>query len=269
MGGIAILATILIFTIIIINVDIDIRYFALILLFLGYAFIGMLDDTMKIKRRHNEGLTKDQKFLLQFIFAAIFAGILVWKGHYANVDPILKFIHFDSPWAYFPFVCLIVVGCANAVNLTDGLDGLAASTLVIAFSALAVISYNIQATDPGVVAATAAGATLAFLWFNHYPAEVFMGDIGSMGLGSLLAGVAILLHQELVLIIIGGVFVLETISVIIQVSFFRTFKRRLFKMTPVHHHFELMGMSEPLVVTIFAVLGLAFACLGVWVSTLL
>jgi phospho-N-acetylmuramoyl-pentapeptide-transferase len=269
MGGIPILLTVIIFIVILINIDIDIKYFALVLLFLSYAALGFLDDAIKLKKRRNEGLTRDQKTFLQLIFAVIFAGILVWTGHNNTVDHVLKSIYFDSPWAYFPFVCLIVIGGANAVNLTDGLDGLAGSTLAIAFAAFAVICFNIQSNDPGIIAASAAGACVAFLWFNHYPAEVFMGDVGSMGLGALLSGIAILMHMELVFVVIGGVFVIETLSVMIQVTFFRLFKRRIFKMTPLHHHFELLGMPEPLVVLMFMAAAIVFAVAGVWISTLI
>ena len=269
MGGIAILITILIFVVILINIDIDPKYFALLMLFLAYSALGFADDLIKIKKRQNEGLTGRQKLFWQFLFAAMFAAILVWRGHNDSVDGILKIAYFNLPWLYFPFTCLVVVGTANAVNLTDGIDGLATSTLAIAFSAFAVIAYNVQSNDPGIICAAAAGSTLAFLWFNIYPAEVFMGDIGSLGLGALLAGTAIILHKELALAVIGGVFLIEALSVIAQVSFYRAFKRRIFRMAPLHHHFELLGMSEPLVVALFALLGIIFAVAGVWCSTVL
>jgi len=269
MGGISILLTIIIFSVILLNIDIDLKYFALILLLLAYATLGFIDDLIKIKKRQNEGLTGGQKLFWQFLFAAIFASILVWRGHNDGVDGILRAVYFNLPWIYLPFTCLIVVGTANAANLTDGLDGLAASILSIAFAAFAVIAYNIQANDPGIICATASGATLAFLWFNIYPAEVFMGDVGSLGLGALLAGVAIMLHEELMLLVIGGVLLIEAISVILQVSFYKAFKRRIFKMAPLHHHFELLGMSEPLVVILFVIFGLIFAVAGVWISTVL
>lgn len=269
MGGIPILITILLFSIVLINIDINMKYFALILLFLAYATLGFIDDLIKIKKRQNQGLTGRQKLFWQFLFAAIFAAILIWKGHNSSVDGILKMIYFDQPWIYFPFVCLVVVGGANAVNLTDGLDGLAASTLTIAFTALAVLSYNLQLTDPGIIASVAAGATLTFLWFNVYPAEVFMGDVGALGLGALISGLAIILHKELLFVLIGGVFVIEALSVIIQVSFYKIFKRRVFRMTPLHHHFELMGMSEPIVVLMFAIAAIIFAVAGVWISTVM
>lgn len=269
MGGIPILVTILLFIIILINIDIDIKYFALVLLFLAYSFLGLTDDIIKILKRRNQGLTERQKMIWQFIFAALFAAILIWKGHAGSVQGILKLLHFDLPWLYFPFATLVVVGGANAVNLTDGLDGLAASTITIAFIGLAIMSFNLQLTDPGIICATAAGATLAFLWFNIYPAEVFMGDIGSMGLGALLSGTAIILHRELAFAVIGGIFVIEALSVIMQVSSFKLFKRRIFRMTPIHHHFELLGLSEPLVVLIFAALAVIFAATGIWLSTVL
>jgi len=266
MGGLPILVTIILFMVVLINIDIDIKYFGLLLLFLSYATIGFLDDLIKIRNRHNEGLTGRQKLIWQIVFAAFFAGILVLRGHSGDVTGLLKMMHFDLPWLYFPFVCFIIVGGANAVNLTDGLDGLATSTLSIAFTAFAIIAYNFQMADPGIIAATAAGSTLAFLWFNIYPAEVFMGDVGSMGLGALLCGIAVLIHAELLLALIGGVFVLEALSVIIQVSAFKFFKRRVFKMTPLHHHFELLGIPEPLVVLMFASAGIVLAAAGVWVS---
>lgn len=269
MGGIPIILIIILFTVVLINIDIDIKYFALILLFLSYAALGFLDDWLKIQKRQNEGLTSRQKLIWQIFFAAIFAAILIWRGHNADVNGILKILYFDQPWLYFPFVCLVVVGGANAVNLTDGLDGLAASTLSTAFAAFAVVAYNIQATDPGIIAATAAGATLSFLWFNIYPAEVFMGDVGSMGLGVLLSGIAVILHKELAFVIIGGVFLIEALSVMVQVSFFKIFKRRVFRMTPLHHHFELLGISEPLVVLIFFAAGVLFAIAGILASTVL
>jgi phospho-N-acetylmuramoyl-pentapeptide-transferase len=267
MGGISILLTIIIFSVILLNIDIDLKYFALILLLLAYSALGFIDDMIKIQKRQNEGLTGGQKLFWQFLFAAIFASILVWRGHNNGVDGILRIVYFNLPWIYLPFTCLIVVGTANAANLTDGLDGLAASILGIAFAAFAVIAYNLQANDPGIICAAASGATLAFLWFNIYPAEVFMGDVGSLGLGALLAGAAIILHKELVLMVIGGVLLIEALSVIAQVSFYKAFKRRIFKMAPLHHHFELLGISEPLVVLLFVIFGIIFAVTGVWIST--
>jgi phospho-N-acetylmuramoyl-pentapeptide-transferase len=269
MGGIPIIITIILFVVILINIDIDIKYFALMLLFLAFAILGMIDDMIKIGKRQNLGLTGRQKLIMQIIFAAIFASILIWRGHNETTDGVLKMLFFDQGWLYFPLTCFIIVGGANAVNLTDGLDGLATTTLSIAFAAFAFIAYNIQATDPGIIAATAAGATMAFLWFNIYPAEVFMGDIGSMGLGALLSGLAIILHKELAFAVIGGVFVIEALSVMIQVSSFKMFKRRVFRMTPLHHHFELMNISEPLVVFIFAIAAVIFAIGGVWLSMVL
>ncbi len=269
MGGIPIIVTVLLFVIILINIDIDMKYFALVLLFLAYSALGFADDMIKIQKRRNEGLTGRQKLFWQFLFAAIFASILIWRGHNNGVDGILQLIYFNLPWLYFPLACLIVVGTANAVNLTDGLDGLAAGALAVAFSAFAVISYNIQSNDPGIICAAAAGGCLAFLWFNRYPAEVFMGDVGSIGLGALLAGAAIILHKELALMVIGGVFLIEALSVMAQVLFYKAFKRRIFRMAPLHHHFELLGMSEPLVVLLFLILGMIFAAAGVWCSTVL
>jgi phospho-N-acetylmuramoyl-pentapeptide-transferase len=269
MGGIAIMITIILFVVILINIDIDLKYFALVLLFLAFSVLGFVDDLIKTQTRHNEGLTESQKLFWQFVFAAIFAFLLLWTGHNSGVTGILKQLHFDLPWIYFPFICFVVVGTANAVNLTDGLDGLAASALTVAFSAFAIISFNIQANDPGVVTAAAAGACFAFLWFNIYPAEVFMGDVGALGLGSLLAGVAVILHMELILAIIGGVFLIEALSVIAQVFSFKAFKKRILRMAPLHHHYELLGMSEPMVVAMLVAFGILFAIAGVVCSAII
>lgn len=266
MGGISIILTIIIFVVVLINIDIAVRYLSLILLFLMYAGLGFADDIIKIRKRQNQGLTARQKLIFQILFAAFFVGVLVYEGHSTTVTGVLQYLHFNNPWLYFPLAVFVIVGGANAVNLTDGLDGLATTTLFIAFSAFAFIAYQMQLADPAIIAATAAGGTLAFLWFNIYPAEVFMGDLGSMSLGALLSGLAIMLHKELAFAIIGGVFVLEALSVMIQVGSYKLFRKKIFRMSPLHHHFELLGLSEPIVVLIFGVFALIFAALGVWAS---
>lgn len=266
MGGIAIVLTVLVFTLILLNMDIDIRYIGLLILMLGYAFLGFLDDYIKIKRRANQGLQGKHKIFLQIFFALIFGVFLIYSSHHEGVGGILKFLYFSSPILYLPFITLVCIATANSVNLTDGLDGLAPGILIIVFLAFAILAYKLGLTNEAVISMIAAGGTLAFLPFNFIKAQVFMGDVGSLGLGGLLAGIAILTHKELLLIIIGGVFVAETLSVIIQVASYKLFKRRIFKMSPLHHHFELMNIPESTIVVSFWLAAAVLASLGAWLG---
>ncbi len=158
---------------------------------------------------------------------------------------------------------LVIVGTSNAVNLTDGLDGLAGGVLSIAFIAFGIIAFRLQFMNEALISMVAAGAMLSFLRFNFYRAQVFMGDVGSLALGALLSGIAVLLHKELLLIVIGGIFVIEALSVILQVLSFKLFKRRIFRMSPIHHHFELLGISEPTIVVSFCIVAAVLAGLGI------
>jgi phospho-N-acetylmuramoyl-pentapeptide-transferase len=266
MGGIAIVLTVLTLMFILINVDIDIKYASLIILFIGYALIGSFDDAIKIKNAHNAGLSATNRLFAQMALSLAFGGVLLYLGFNEGVSGILKDLHFNLPLLYLPLSVFIIVGAANAVNLTDGLDGLASGVLTAAFLALGVVAYQLQFFDEAVICLIAAGASFSFLRVNFYPAEVFMGDVGSLSLGALLAGVALLIHKELLLAVIGGVFVLETLSVMLQVSSFKLFKKRIFKMSPLHHHFELLGMPEIYVVLMFYACAAIFAGLGIWLS---
>ena len=266
MGGAAIVATILVFFLILLNVDIDIKYAGLLILIIGYALTGFLDDYIKVKSRTNQGLEGRHKMLLQISFALIFGFFLLFSSHNESVGGILKILYFSSPVLYLPLVVLICVAASNSVNLTDGLDGLAAGTLIITFLAFALLSYKLDLINEAIISMSAAGATLAFLPFNFTKAQVFMGDVGSLPLGGLLAGIAILLHKELLLIIIGGIFVAETLSVIIQVASYKLFQKRIFKMSPLHHHFELMGVPETTIVVGFWLAQAIFASLGAWLG---
>jgi phospho-N-acetylmuramoyl-pentapeptide-transferase len=169
----------------------------------------------------------------------------------------------DLAWAYPVFCLLLVIGMANAVNLTDGLDGLAAGSVAISAAALVLLTAHAGAPLLGVVSAAVAGAALGFLWFNAHPARVFMGDVGSQSLGASLAVVGVLAKAELAVLIVGGLFVAEALSVILQVAYFRLTGRRLFRMSPIHHHYELSGWTETQTVVRFWVCGALLAALGV------
>lgn len=229
-----------------------------------FAVIGGVDDVFGIARRRNLGLRAREKLLFQ-----IPAALLL--GFYAVLHPHLSaglavpgtHLSLDLGWAYPAFCVLLVVGMANAVNLTDGLDGLAAGCVAIAAGALGIVAARAGVAPIGVLCAAVAGAALGFLWFNAHPARVFMGDVGSQALGAALAVAGILAKMELVVLIVGGLFVGEALSVILQVTSFKTTGRRIFRMSPFHHHFELIGWTETQIVVRFWVCGVLLAALGV------
>lgn len=263
MGGLGFLLTISIFTLICINVEMDFRYMALLFLMLCFAGIGLYDDYIKTAKKQNLGLTFWQKIMLQTAFALAFAYFLVTLGYHQEVGGWLKYVYFGEPILFLLGSSFIIVGAANATNLTDGLNGLLAGTGGLAFLFFAIIANRLGMIDATSLCLIAAGAVLAFLFYNFPNAQVFMGDTGSLALGALLAGIAVLMHQELRLIVIGGVFVLETLSVIIQVACYKLFKWRPLRMAPLHHHFELLGFKEVPVVLGFWGLGLIFGIAGV------
>jgi phospho-N-acetylmuramoyl-pentapeptide-transferase len=236
---------------------------ALAAVVMAHAAIGGYDDWLIIRKQRNLGLTARQKLILQIAAAGAYSGYLLWK--HPGPALILPFTHAALPlgWLFPVWGTFVMTGTSNAVNLTDGLDGLAASTAAIAFAGLAlagVTTLGWSAADPGVIAALAlAGGCLGFLWFNGHPARVFMGDTGSLALGSALAAIALSGHAELWLLVIGGVFVAETLSVIAQVTSFKTTGKRIFKMSPLHHHFELSGWAETQVVQRFGLVAIALA----------
>jgi phospho-N-acetylmuramoyl-pentapeptide-transferase len=231
---------------------------------LGYGFLGFWDDYLKLVHKGSLGLKAREKLLVQFALAAVL-GFWIMNRPDLGTRVLLPFTgtELDLGWFYLPFVLLLVVFFTNAVNLTDGLDGLAAGTSTIALLAYIPITLMQGRPELAVFAGAVAGACLAFLWFNSYPAQVFMGDTGSLALGGALASIAFLTKTELWLVIIGGVFVLEGLSVIIQVFFFRLTGGRIFRMSPIHHHFELVGWPEPQVVIRFWILGAILALLGI------
>jgi phospho-N-acetylmuramoyl-pentapeptide-transferase len=293
MGGVLIVAAIIIPTLL----WADLRN-AYVLLALGatlaFGTIGFVDDYNKVVRRRNLGLTPRAKFSLQ-VMTCILVGValvtLQTQGAYSTQlsVPFFKRLHpnlvisslFDHtyiwPLAYVPFVLflvLVIVGCSNAVNLTDGLDGLAIGCVLVSSTALTVLTYlssnakfadylDLQKIpDAGelvIFCGSLAGASLGFLWYNAHPAEMFMGDVGSLALGGAIGTVAVIIKQEILLLSIGGVFVLEALSVIIQVGSFKLTGKRVFRMAPLHHHFELLGWSESKIIVRFWIVALVFA----------
>ncbi len=236
--------------------------------FLSYAFLGFLDDFLSIKRHDNEGLTVMQKLLGQLFIAVIFFFIFMKSGG----DPILNIhtlgININMGWFYGVFILFVLIASSNAVNLTDGLDGLAGGLSLIAFLAFGIISFGASWAkgneDIAVFCFILVGSLLGFLFFNSHPAKVFMGDTGSLALGATLASIAILTSHEITLIIVAGVFVIETLASIIQIISIKFFHKKIFLMTPLHHHFEKLGWSEQDIVKAFWAVGLILSTAGIW-----
>ncbi|TXK72098.1 phospho-N-acetylmuramoyl-pentapeptide-transferase [Paenibacillus sp. N3.4] len=249
--------------------DKNINLLILLIASLGYGLVGFLDDYIKIIFKRSLGLTAKQKLFGQLLISAIVCYLLVTKGHSTDLYiPFVEF-HFNPGWLYFPLMAILMLGASNAVNFTDGLDGLLAGTSAIAFGAYTVIAMTNTQPDAAIFSAAMVGAVLGFLVFNAHPAKVFMGDTGSLGIGGGLVAVAILTKAELLLAIIGGVFLIEILSVVIQVVSFKTRGKRVFKMSPIHHHFELVGWSEWRVVITFWAVGLVLAVLGLYMNEVL
>jgi phospho-N-acetylmuramoyl-pentapeptide-transferase len=246
---------------------------------LAFGAVGFVDDYLKIVRRSHHGLRPRYKIGLQIIIG-VGVGLALMSLAANNlyntrlIFPFFKNLIPDLGWFYIAFAVLVLVGATNAVNLTDGLDGLAISTFAVsaaAFTALAYVTGHAvlaqylllvrfaPAGELTIFCGALVGASLGFLWYNSYPADIFMGDVGSLALGGALGTVAILIKQELLLPIVGGVFVIEALSVIIQVGYFKLTGQRVFRMAPIHHHFELIGWSEPKVITRFLIVAIIFA----------
>jgi phospho-N-acetylmuramoyl-pentapeptide-transferase len=240
--------------------------YLMLLVTVGFGLLGFLDDFIKVVMKRNLGLTSKQKLLGQIIISVIFYLVFKQNDFPTTVSIPLTDVSFDLGWMYVVFIIFWLVGFSNAVNLTDGLDGLVSGTSAIAFGALAVLAWNQGQYDVSIFSVAVVGAVLGFLVFNAHPAKVFMGDTGSLALGGAIAAIAILTKLEIVLILIGGVFVIETLSVILQVASFKTTGKRIFKMSPLHHHYELVGWSEWRVVVTFWTVGLLFAVLGIYIE---
>jgi len=244
-----------------------------------FGGIGFLDDYLKITRRSSGGLAPRYKFGLQVLVGLALGLVLLWLAG-ANlyntrvIFPFFKQWIPDIGWSYVLFAAFFLAAWSNAVNLTDGLDGLAISTFAVAAAAFTALCYVTGhrvfaeylllmriplAGELTIFCGALVGASLGFLWYNAHPAEIFMGDVGSLALGGAIATVAILIKQELLLVIVGGVFVIEAASVVIQVASFKLRGKRVFKMAPLHHHFELSGWEEPKIITRFLIVAIIFA----------
>ena len=231
----------------------------------AFGLIGFWDDYIKVVLRRSLGLRAREKLVMQLFFALVF-GIYVVFGLFRGTDVIIPFsgdVVTLGYW-YFPFIIIVFLATTNAVNLTDGLDGLAAGSTFFVALGLIIICFMTSHPALAVFAGSLAGACLGFLLFNRHPARVFMGDTGSMALGGAVASIAALTRSELALIVIGGIYAVEALSVILQVISFQTTGKRIFLMSPLHHHFELKGWGEKLVVRVFWLVSLLFVILGLW-----
>ena len=251
-----------------------------VLVTVGYGAIGFLDDYKKVIRKDTKGLSPRKKLVAQFALATLAAALIHLDiGIKSTVTiPFFKNLQPSLGALYIPFIVLVIVGASNAVNLTDGLDGLAIGPSIISAGTYMLFAYlagNVKIANylqiqyvPGVGELTIfcgalAGAGLGFLWYNAYPAQVFMGDTGALSLGGALGVVAVMVKQEIVLVLVGGIFVVEALSVIFQVTSYKTRRKRIFRMAPIHHHFELKGWAEPKIIVRFWIISIILALLGI------
>jgi len=233
-----------------------------IISFLSFGFIGFLDDYLKIVKKVNEGLKSKQKLILQIIFGTII-GFLAMRI-LGSTEILVPFtgIYVDLKWLYIPFVVIYMTSTTNATNLTDGIDGLLTSVSILVATFFATICFSFSNYPLAIFCGILAGALLGFLKVNSYPASVFMGDTGSLALGGALGAIAVATKHELVLAIVGGLFVVEALSVIIQVLYFKRTGKRVFLMAPIHHHYEKKGWAEPTIVIRFWIISLILALIG-------
>lgn len=275
MGGIIFIFPVILSLILLyINGSVEISYniCILVFVFLAYAFLGGIDDYLKIKFKNNDGVSLVTKFLFQTIIALVFFYLYMRSGGESNLTFTALNLYIPLGWMFGLFILFLLVGTTNAVNITDGLDGLAGGLSAIAFLAYGIIAWNCGWLEGyqeiAIFCFLIVGALLGFLVYNSHPARVFMGDLGSLSLGGALATIAILTRHELSLAIIGGVFVIETLSSFIQIIGIRKFNKKIFKKAPLHHHFEELHWHESDIVKLFYVVGLLLAMAaityGVW-----
>lgn len=268
MGGVMILFSIIVTTLVMTEKfsDPTIKTYLLLFVTVGFGILGFLDDFIKVVMKRNLGLTSLQKLIGQILISIVFFIFLKQLDFSTAIEiPILNY-SFDLGYFYALFIIFWLVGFSNAVNLTDGLDGLVSGTSVIAFGAFAVLAWSQSQFEVAIFSVAIVGAVLGFLVFNAHPAKVFMGDTGSLALGGAIAAISILTKTEIILLVIGGVFVIETLSVILQVASFKTTGKRIFRMSPLHHHYELLGWSEWKVVVTFWTLGLLCSIIGIYIE---
>ena len=280
MGGILIILSVVLSTLLWADLS-DSLVWVVLLALLGYGAIGFWDDYLKVRWGNPKGIGAKRKFLLQLLLALLLSVFLYGRLGVHSTDLLVPFLKRVSPHLglfYIPFALLVIIGSSNAVNLTDGMDGLAIVPATICFATYATISYLVGnarfaqylkvfyvpgAGEVAVFCGALVGASLGFLWFNSYPAQMFMGDTGSLALGGALGTIALITKHELLLVIVGGVFVVETLSVILQVGYFKlTGGKRIFRMAPLHHHFEQKGLPEPKIIVRFWIISLVFALIA-------
>lgn len=275
MGGVLILFALLAATLLLADLT-NFYVWVTVAVTLGFGVIGFLDDWRKLRKKQSLGLTGRQKLALQFAIAFVASGILYSRADFDGTVamPFFKDVRPDLGWLWILFASVVIVGASNAVNLTDGLDGLAIGPVMtvagvyLAFTYVAgnlklaeylQVAYVAGAGEVSIFCGATIAAGLGFLWFNAYPAQMFMGDVGSLALGAALGIVALISKQEIVLVIAGGVFVVEALSVILQVASYKLRRRRIFRMAPIHHHFELLGWPEPQIIVRFWILSILCA----------
>ena len=279
MGGLLILASVIIPTLLWADLA-NIYVWLALFIIAGFGLIGFVDDYRKIVKKNTKGLTPRQKLLLQAFLGLLVGLFLVNVPGFSTelTVPFFKNIHPDLGWFYVPFVMLVIVGASNAVNLTDGLDGLAIGPVAINAATFMLFTYivgNVKLSsylqipyvagvgELAVLCGAMVGAGLGFLWYNAYPAEVFMGDVGSLSLGGGLGTLAVITKQEILLVIVGGIFVVEALSVIFQVGSYKYRGKRIFRMAPIHHHFELKGVAEPKIIVRFWIITIILALVAI------
>ncbi|MBE0597469.1 MAG: phospho-N-acetylmuramoyl-pentapeptide-transferase [Desulfuromonadales bacterium] len=278
MGGTLILLAIVLPTLLWADLS-NIYVWITLLVTVGFGAVGFVDDFRKVRKKNSDGISPRQKMFWMMLIALL-AGCLLYvypPFQTTLVFPFFKGVKPDLGIFYIPFAMLVIIGASHAVNLTDGLDGLAIGPMIIATGTYLVFAYlagnarlsdylqisSVQgAGELSVLCGAMVGAGLGFLWFNSYPAQVFMGDVGSLSLGGALGTIAVITKQEIVLVIVGGIFVMEALSVIFQVTSFKLYGKRIFRMAPIHHHFELKGWPEPKIIVRFWIISIILALVG-------
>jgi len=263
MGGFIFIVPVLISSLIFARTKLGI---SLVVFSLSFGLIGFIDDYIKVVKKRNLGLTEKQKFLLQLLFSVVFVVVSVYDMKLIDTSIIIPIWkkEIDIGIFYIPLALFVLIGCTNSVNLTDGIDGLATSVTIVVCAFLAVMAYTYKQYEITVVNVISIGALMGFLIFNRHPAKVFMGDTGSLFLGGLVCSSALLMKNPLILIIVGAVYVIETLSVILQVASFKLTGKRIFKMSPIHHHFEMCGWSEKRIVLSAVILTLLLCALALF-----
>tara|TARA_Y100000780_G_scaffold232593_1_gene268199 strand:+ start:55473 stop:56456 length:984 start_codon:yes stop_codon:yes gene_type:complete len=279
LGGVFIVGSVLASVALMGNFD-SAPFILALLVMISYFLLGWLDDYLKIIKKNSDGVSARGKLAWQFI-TALLAGYFMIKLDVVDTNlhiPFLKEPLVDLGWFYVVFASIVIVGSSNAVNLTDGLDGLVTGPIITSASTLGILAYVAGHVEISnylyipyienvgelvVLSAAVVGASVGFLWYNSYPAQVFMGDVGSLSLGGLLGTIAVLTKNEILFVVIGGVFVMEALSVILQVGSYKLRKKRIFKMAPIHHHFELKGWPEPKVIVRFWIASVVLSILAI------